>query len=139
MSESNQDDLLGVDSAADTARMVEAGAVPESKWAPLLVDLLRVFEARNKRQGMTPEAGYAQAVDSVLLIAEYFGGRVVYLPKGDRLRKALVHAEIWRKFTGKNVPELAQEFELTEIYVYQVLGTQRKLHLRKLQGRLFQD
>lgn len=136
---SEQGDMLGIDTAADPARMIDAGELPAEKWAPLLANLLRVLEARFKRSGTPDPKAYRDAADIVLTIAEYFGGRVVYLPKGEGLRKALLHAEIWRKFTGRNVPELAQEFGLTEIYVYEVLRAQRKLNARKIQGRLFED
>jgi len=101
--------------------------------------MLRVLEALNKRGGVADTPAFATAQASVLALAEYFGGRMVYLPKGDRLRIALRDAEMWRAFSGKNVPELAAHYDLSEIHVYSLLKKQRALHQRKLQGRLFEE
>lgn len=133
------DDLVGIEADADRTRMIEGGEIPETKWAPLLADMLRVLEARFVRNGVPAEEAFKRAADVVLAISEYFGGRSVYLPKGEQLAAALRHAAIWRKFNGRNVPELAAEFELSEIHVYAVLKAQRALAQRKLQGRLFQE
>jgi Mor family transcriptional regulator len=130
-------DLLGFD--GDALDLIQRADVEETQWAPLLVDMLRVLTALKKRQGMPEADAYADAQGSVLALAEYFGGRMVYLPKGDRLKIALRDAEIWRRFTGRNVQELASEYQVSEIHMYALLRKQRQLHQRKLQGRLFAD
>lgn len=118
----------------------DIGAVPDSKWAPLLAQMVAVLEALYRRKGMDEQAAFKLASDSVLALAEYFGGRVVYLPRGDRLKTALRDAEIYRRFRGsKNVDALAEEYDLSVIRVYAIYAEQRQLHLRKLQGRLFED
>ena len=118
----------------------DLGDVPDSKWAPLLADMVRVLEALHRRNGATEEEAFRLASQSVLAFAEYFGGRVVYLPRGDRLKIALRDAEIYRRFLGsRNVDKLADEYGLTTIHLYKIAREQRALHLRKLQGQLFQD
>jgi Mor family transcriptional regulator len=135
----SEHDLLGIDGdALDLIQRAADTNVDETQWAPLLVDMLRVLEALNKRCGLPDPAAFAAAQANVLALAEYFGGRMVYLPKGDRLRIALRDAEMWRAFTGKNVPTLAQEYDISEIHCYAVLKKQRALHQHKLQGRLFE-
>jgi Mor family transcriptional regulator len=133
-------DLLGFD--GDPLDLIQRDdVVDESQWAPLLVDMVRVVEAdiaRRSGQAATP-AAFAESRHIVLALAEYFGGRQVYLPKGDRLKTALRDAEIWRKFTGRNTRELADEHGLSEFHMYAILKRQRALHARKLQGRLFPD
>jgi Mor family transcriptional regulator len=131
-------DLLGFD--GDPLDLIERDdGVDESQWAPLLADMVRVIEADKVRRGVAQADAFADARNTVLVIAEYFGGRQAYLPKGDRLKTALRDAEIWRKFTGKNARELAAEHGVSEIHMYAILKRQRALHTRKLQGRLFPD
>lgn len=133
-------DLFGA-LTRDPADLLEHGAVAvdEKQWAPLLADMVRVIEQDKLRRGAATTEAFADARAAVLSIAEYFGGRMTYLPKGERLLTALRDAEIWRKFNGRNIRELAAEYGVSEIHLYDVLKRQRALHTRKLQGRLFPD
>lgn len=135
----NDNDLLG--HAGDPLDLIERSdvAADETKWAPLLADMLRVIEALKRREGRAEADAFADAQSTVLALAEYFGGRMVYLPRGDRLRTALRDAELWRRFNGRNSAELAHEYRVSEIHCYAILKKQRQLHQRKLQGRLFPD
>lgn len=134
-------DLFGAgDNAAD---LVERGgvAIDDKQWAPLLVDMVRVVEADKIRRGAAADEAFRDARAAVLAIAEYFGGRQTYLPKGTRLATALRDAEIWRRYTGSpaSARALAAEYGLSEIHMYALLARQRELHRRRLQGRLFPD
>lgn len=134
----SEDDLFGI---PDDFNPEDGGDADfdESKWALLLADLLRVFEALFKRRGMDDRTAFDLARETALTEAEYFGGRQWYLPKGERLRLALRDAEIWRRFNGRNVPELAREYDVSTIHLYAILRKQRALNQTKLQGRLFPD
>ena len=118
--------------------IARAGAidVDEAKWAPQLVEFIEVVEALNRHKGIPADAAFADARDVVLALATHLGGRQFYLPRGDRLRTALRDAEIWRRFTGRNVTALAAEYGVSEIHLYAVLRQQRELHTRRHQGRL---
>lgn len=139
---SEQGDLLGM---PDDAVSLVAGAaladIPEDKWPQLLADLLSVLEALFRKRGFEAAAAFELAAASVIAIGEYLGGRVAYIPRGDRLIKAVRDAQIWRKFDGRpeTVCRLADEHKLTVVSVYAILKAQRALHVRKLQGRLFDD
>lgn len=132
-------DLIGFE--GDPLELIERDDAPvdEALWAPLLCDMLRVIEADKLRRGSPKADAFSDASSTVLAIAEYFGGRQVYLPKGERLKIALRDAEIWSKFTGKNARKLAETYGVSEIHMYAILKRQRALHTRKLQGRLFPD
>lgn len=119
-------------SAADLAD------VPESKWAPALVSMVQVLEARHRTRGMAEDDAFALACDSVMALAEYFGGRVWYLPRGDRLKIALRDASIHRQWQRKGavIQNLAAAHKLTEIHLYRIIAQQRELHLRKTQPGL---
>lgn len=113
--------------------------VPEDRWAQTLTDMVRVVEARYRRQGKGEAEAFALARDGVMELAEYFGARMWYLPRGDRLRIALRDAEIYRLARRGNVRQLADEHGLSEPQVYRIIRQQRQLHLRKIQGRLFEE
>lgn len=125
-----QDDLLGTPGGP-----IEA--VPESKWARNLVALIEVAEARLKQRGMDDGAAFSWARELVLAQAEYCGGRQIYLPTGDALLTAMKHAEIYRRANRDNILALAQEYGLTDSQIYRICREQKRLHLDKMQGKLF--
>jgi Mor family transcriptional regulator len=122
----------------DVIERAGSAGVTEDMWPPLLSGMLRVLEAVNRRKGMDEKAAFDHARDDVVALSEYFGARMVYLPKGERLRLALRDAEIWRSFTGRNARDLAEKYQLSEPHLYQVLAQQRSLNLKRFQGRLFE-
>jgi len=132
------EDGFSIDAAAEALR-----DVPEKNWPPLLVNMVAVIEARFKRKGMSDDAAFAEAVEIVMLLANYFGGRNVYLPKGELLRTAMRDLKLWRRYcvkeTAEMVRELAGDIGVSDIHMYAILARQRELHLRKIQGRLFPD
>lgn len=136
-----QTELSGLDTTPDETLVGrDLADIPESKWAPLLAQLVGVLEAMYRRQGRGEDAALRLACDSVLAIAEYAGGRVMYLPRGDRLRTAVRDAEIHSRWSrGVTIEQLAADYRLSDIHVYRIIGQQRALHLRKIQGRLFGD
>ncbi|MDP1696478.1 MAG: Mor transcription activator family protein [Xanthomonadaceae bacterium] len=140
---STQPDLIGLPEDADERqaladRVASDGAMDETdtKWAPFLTELLQVLEARYARRGMCARDAFDLARDSVLEIAQHLGGRVRYIPRGDRIRTSLRDAEIYRRCNGRNHDALATEFGITAIHVYRVCRQQYKLHLGRMQGRL---
>lgn len=69
-------------------------------------------------------------------LRQRFSGELLYIPKGvshDALQK---HYEVWRKYTGDNVPQLAKEFRLSEVYIYQIIRRMRELEREKSQSKL---
>ncbi len=139
MSTENQD-LFGLPDDADMREAIlshSAEVLFEHKWPKRLVEYVEVLEHHYlANKGMTAEEAFALASDSVYQLAEHLGGRVDYLPRGDALRTALRHAEIYRKCNGRNQRELAQEYDVTEIQIYRIYREQRALHIKKRQGTL---
>jgi len=66
----------------------------------------------------------------VYAICVTMGGSVVYIPRGDGLRRAMGDAEIFREWRDKNVrPDvLARKFDLSSQAVYDIIARQRVLH-----------
>lgn len=138
----DQLDMLGEVSPEQLQEILEDDStLPESqrRWAPMLVDLLRVIEATHARRGMSADAAFSAALDAVTAVAEYFGGRPIYIPRGDRLAIALRDAQIFRRVKAGNHDAIAAEYGLTTLHIYRIYKQQKRMHLRKMQGRLFND
>lgn len=134
-------DMMPLPPNHDPASLIgkDLGDLPESKWAPFLANAVSVLDALYRRQGQGEDAAFRQASDSVMALAEYCGGRVVYWPRGDRLKNALRDADIYRRSRRGNIEALAQEHGLTQIHLYRICRQQKALYLRKIQGRFFGD
>lgn len=135
------DDLFGLpeDPALREQLLAEIHALPDETWAPMLSELLGMFEQWALRSGFPPDRAFGVACDLTLNLANTFGGDKFYLPRGDRVRRALRDAEIWRRYRGRpqDVERLAREYGLTSIRVYAILRRQRALHRARSQAGLF--
>lgn len=136
-------DLFGLpDDPEERRKMLEEAAnLPDSAWAPQLTELVAFLEALFKRRRMPAEAAFELAREVVMEQAHAFGGRTMYLPRGDKLMIALRDAEMWRRYTGNpdQILEFARELGVTTIHVYSIMAKQRKLHVGRLQGSLFPE
>ena len=134
---SNQGDLVGMPEGQEARDLIERGAedLPEDRWAPMLASMVAVLTTTYRRLGLEDEKAAKLAIAGVLAQAEYVGGRMFYLPRGERLRLALRDAEIFHRARSGNIQALAAEFGVTDIQVYRICRQQKKLHLAKVQGR----
>lgn len=130
-----QIDLLGTGTLTDVDAAV-LDTVPADKWEKALVEFIEVGEAALRRRGLTEDDAFAHARDVVLAIAEFRGGRLFYLPKGERLLKALRDMEIFRRARGGNIEALADEYGVGVIQIYAIIRHQRKLHIKRTQREL---
>lgn len=112
---------------------------PEHQWPPLLAELFAVHQAFNRRKGMNEEKAALDARDRCVLLASYLGGRMAYLPTGEKLQLALRDAIIFAEFRGHNHLELSQKYGLTVVRIYQIIAEQRALFVKERQGKLFSD
>lgn len=108
-------------------------------WPKTLHDLMCIMEAQIKtRHPELTEHAYKLARTNVIAIAHYLGGRQLYLPKDERLQKALRDYNIYHhQFTGANHQELADFHGLTKIQIYNIIANQHKLHITRIQPSLF--
>lgn len=137
----DEQNLFGLPTDEATRQQIldqAADAGSQSKWSKTLAEYVQVLEALYQRRGMPADEAFRLAADSVLELAEFRGGRAEYLPRGDALRTAIKHAEIFRRINGRNFEAIADEFQLTVIQVYRIYREQRALHRAKIQGSLFQ-
>ncbi|MDO5625031.1 MAG: Mor transcription activator family protein [Pseudomonadota bacterium] len=110
--------------------------VPDAKWPKALVEFIEVVEASHLAAGLSEDDAFRLARRAVIALAEYRGGRVFYLPTGHALQVALQHAEIYRRFNGRNIDMLVSEFGLNITHIYRIIRQQRALHVRRTQREL---
>lgn len=106
-------------------------AVVMDRWEGTLNEMATIAEHKLKQ--LLPER--AEEVQTIARAVVYaicvtMGGSVVYIPRGDGLRRAMRDAEIFREWRDKNVrPDvLARKFDLSSQAVYDIIARQRVLH-----------
>jgi len=108
------------------------------KWPQLLAHMVVVAEtAIYNAGGVNHDLATKYAVAAVLAIGNAVGGRMQYIPRGDRLETALKHAQAWRMWKGNNIEEIMEFLDVTQIRAYAVIAQQRKIFKEKVQGKLF--
>lgn len=104
-----------------------------ARWEGTLIEMASLAEAK-LREILTdmPDQVPKIARAVVYSICETMGGSVVYIPRGDTLRRALRNAEIFREWRENNsrVDELARKFDLSSQALYDIIARQRELHRR---------
>ncbi len=134
MAEQRELDVGAVTMSEALAAGIEA---PAEKWASTLADLVDRFAAHYERAGRMPDDAIAEAQTVVLLLADYTGGRSVYLPRGTALRTALRDRAIYLAAKRGNTQALAARYGLVERRVQQIVAEQHALHIARTQGALF--
>jgi len=106
-------------------------------WPNTLADLVDVFTDHLYRRDKHPEAvAREKAQNLITVLASYFGGRQIYLPRDETLRRALRDNLIWQQMKSGNVEELGRRYGLTRQQIYNIAAQQKKLHVGKVQFEL---
>lgn len=100
------------------------GDAQTDHWPQLLQELVDVLAAHFARGGCDKATAENEAKAATFAIATHLGGRSVYLPFGQRLKKALMNVEIFRRANGRNTRELATEYSLTDRRIQQIVRDQ---------------
>lgn len=112
---------------------------PAERWPTVLAEYIDVLRAVFLKRGRSADDALEDAQHAVLALGQYCGGRQSYLPTGERLMTAIRDRRLYLEYNGRNKAALAQRYGLTERRVEQIAAEQKAVHVRKLQGRLFQD
>ena len=99
--------------------------VEDSCWPKMLVDTRDHIEQAFIDEGLAVDNAMNLAKIAVLALSIHIGGNMMYLPRGERLQKALRNAEIFKLFDGNNTTELAMKFKLSRQTIYDILKRQR--------------
>lgn len=138
MTTEQQDDIFGDDTHGNDLTHAKVAEIDEHRWPKAMAEFIDVLAASALRSKLVANEAEAQkyARWCVLTLGKHFGGRQVYLPKGDHLDKALRDNQIWHEFNGKNHEALAEKYRLTVVGIYRIIATQRQLHINRIQPKL---
>lgn len=128
--------MLSPATSADALDGASLTELPKDKWPPLLAEIFDANVDAFRRAGHGDDAERLAGI-GVGATAFQVGGRVVYIPRGDRLKIALrdmaMHAQ-WDRHG--DVQRVAREFNVTEPTAYRVIAEQYKLRIKKTQREL---
>ncbi len=117
--------------------MDDLKAQPPAKAEALLEALVATVTAEAVRVLSVPEESARLLADEVVTrFCQDFGGTFLYLPKGRVFHTSRLYREIYEAFTGNNVGELAERFDLSVIHVYRVIAKERARDLADRQRPL---
>lgn len=109
------------------------------RWESAITEFIDLWAAELQRVEMmsTEDAGRI-ARQLAAATAHYRGGRSFYLPKDDRLKRALRDNQIWEDscHNRKTHAQLAAQHNLTVTNIYMILASQTKLRRKRLQPEL---
>ncbi|EJL6577386.1 transcriptional regulator [Vibrio cholerae] len=85
------------------------------------------------------KAGADESIALALIsaICYRFGGMQFYFGRGDALKAYLRNLQIWNDFTGDNVQELIEKYDMSYSAVYRILAKMRKREIQRRQPDLF--
>jgi Mor family transcriptional regulator len=90
------------------------------------------------RMDLTPEVANTRAFSMVEALRHGVGGGALYIPRGLNYELSLRDMEIWGKFKGDNIAELATKYELSQMQVRNILSVARARETAKRQANLFE-
>lgn len=109
---------------------------PRQLGTELLQDLAAKLERTAQEQlGVGSDKARRFATEAVGLIADDWGGQLIYVPMNAVGRRTQRNLQIWREFKGDNHAELATRHNLCVQRVYEIIKAMQRLHAPK-QGSL---
>lgn len=137
---SNQRELVEeIDDINELLDRVGEEHLPSGTWPRTLAELFDVLLAEMGRLGKSEKEAARIARASVIAIAHNLGGRAIYLPRGESVRRAIRDARMWHEHDGRNTQELAERYHLSIRQVYQILSEQKALRMDRKQSQLFSE
>lgn len=125
-----QDDSGQLDPAKVLAHMSDPTVL--KRWEGSLKEMVEIAEAAlRERLGDSPQVPEL-ARHVVFALCDTLGGQLVYLPRGELLKKALRDAALfhdWR-YGNQSPAGLARKYRLAMQTVYDIIARQRALHRR---------
>ena len=139
MPNEQQSDLFELDaeSVVELLEQNNDGLECSKSWAPTLRDLVAVMHDELLKTGLVPEQAFKLAQRLVLRQSHFMGGKQYYLPRDERMKKALRDIKIFYQFSGFNIRELSESYQLTSQQIYCVIREQKALWRERNQYKLF--
>lgn len=106
-----------------------AGEIPDCRWPAELLRMVVTLTDTWQRAGVDLDEAVKRAREGVSAIAWSQGGRPVYLPTGESLKRAIRDASIWAEYHYRpgDIQVLREKHGLkTDRAVYAIIAKQRK-------------
>lgn len=99
----------------------DAGTAPTSRvgWPDVLSEAADVAKHALRRRGEPDQRSEELARAVMLALADVFGGRAFYLPRGVAVKRHFRDIDIAQRLTRNNARSLAREYGITAIHVYE--------------------
>ncbi|AJO77505.1 Mor transcription activator family protein [Pseudomonas sp. MRSN 12121] len=109
-----------------------------SRWEGSLREMVEIAEAKLATEMGPASTAPELARHVVFAICSTMGGGVIYLPRGDALKRAMRDAAIFREWRDESapIPDLVRKYDLASQTIYEIIRRQRALH-RKNEPDLF--
>lgn len=125
-----QDELFDTELTPDMLDKIDTSNMDQDSWPAIILDLHSLIEHEMKSKDVS-------SLSMMLAITGYLGGMQVYIPKADKVRQELRNIEMYQKFDGKNIHQLAKEYGLAEQHIYRIIAKMRKIEHDQRQPQLF--
>ncbi|MFJ2712214.1 Mor transcription activator family protein [Pseudomonas sp. NPDC087346] len=103
------------------------------RWEGTIKEMVEIAEAELRGKLQDRPDGVPEIARAVVFaICNTMGGAVVYLPRGDSLKKAMRDAAIYRDWRDLNIQptDLVRKYGLASPTIYDIIARQRVLHRR---------
>lgn len=112
-------------------------AAVKKAWPKFLRELIEVLKDELFRSGLPKDDVLKLAQKLVARQAHHLGGRMVYIPRDERLKLALRDMEIYDNYNGGNSRNLAEHYKLTQQRICNIVKEQHGLFRKRHQPELF--
>jgi Mor family transcriptional regulator len=109
-----------------------------TRWEGTLREMVEIAEAKLNNEMGEGATSAELARHVVFAICDTLGGSVIYLPRGDALKRAMRDAAIFQEWREKGIQpvDLVRKYRLASQTIYDIISRQRALH-RKSEPDLF--
>lgn len=98
----------------------------EQAWPIFLVELVDVIaKFYEDREDLDQNHAMEKLQAVIMKIAHYYGGRPIYIPRGDKIKMAIRNQAIFKAFNGKNHLELSLKAKITPSRIYDIINRKR--------------
>lgn len=97
-------------------------------YPEILAEMVAFLVPELVTHGLDTAAANEAAISATESVRNAFAGQLVYIPRGNKFNVNERDEEIYRRFDGKNVVELAKDFNLAVPTVYRIISKCRANH-----------
>lgn len=122
--------------AADLPTDDRGLVLPPEGYHELLAEMLTTLAVELHDAGLDTTSANDIAWRTTEVFRDRWGGQNIYIGQGLSFESLQRYKQIWDKFTGDNVAELARHFDLSEQAVYKAIRIMREQDRQARQGML---